>query len=143
MIHELDALLTEWEDGSDGVKPLFQALYACLAGLEGVSLEYRGRPGVSHSLRAHHAAQKERALFVLVDIIDDDPEARWLSVCFYADLVMDPDGRGDVVPGGLAGDDACCFDIANPDADMEIYMTARLKEACGNAAKGDLRRCAI
>ena len=136
MMPELDAFLADWKHGSDGVKPLFQSLYACLAGLGGVSLEYKGRPGVSHSLRARHAAQKERALFVLVDIIDDDPEARWLSVCFYADMVTDPAGRGDVVPGGLAGDDACCFDIDNPDADMEAYMTARLQEAYGNAARG-------
>ena len=136
MMSEFDTFLAEWESGPDGVKPLFQALYACLTGLDGVTLEYKSRPGVSHSLRAHHAAQKKRDLFVLVDIIDDDPEARWLSLCFYADMVTDPEGRGDVVPGGLVGNDACCFDIDNPDADSEIYMTARLREAYGNAAKG-------
>ena len=38
--------------------------------------------------------------------------------------------------GGLAGNDACCFDIDSPDADSEIYMAARLQEVCGNAAKG-------
>jgi len=135
MIPELDAFLVEWENGSDATKSMFQALYACLAGLGGVSLEYKGRPGVSYSLRARHAAQKKRDLFVLVDIIDDDPKARWLSVCFYADLVTDPEGRGDVIPGGLAGDDAYCFDIDDPDAG-EVYMIARLQEACGNAATG-------
>ena len=136
MISELDAFLAEWKDGAGWAKPLFQSLYVCLAGLAGVSLEYKNRPGVSHSLRARHAAQKERALFVLVDIIDDDPEARWLSVCFYADMITDPARRGDIAPGGLAGNDACCFDIDNPDADMEVYMTARLKEAYWNAVKG-------
>jgi len=136
MIPELDAFLADWKEGADdGAKPLFQSLYACLAGLDGVSLEYKGRPGVSHSLRAQHIAQNERDLFVLIDIIDDDPDARWLSVCFYADLVTDPAGRGDVVPGGLAGNDACCFDIDNPDADLKAYVMTRLKEACGNAAK--------
>jgi hypothetical protein len=136
MIPKLDAFLVEWKNGSEAAKSMFQSLYACLTGLSGVSLEYKGRPGVSYSLRARHDAQKERDLFVLVDIIDDDPEARWLSVCFYADQVTDPEGKGDVVPGGLAGDDACCFDIDNPDAGMEAYIIARLKEACGNAAKG-------
>ena len=136
MISELDTFLAEWESGPDGVKALFQSLYVCLTELDGVSLEYKGRPGVSYSLRARHAAQKKRDLFVLVDIIDDDPEARWLSVCFYADMVTDPEGRGDVVPGGLAGNDACCFDIDNLVADSVVYMTARLQEACGNAAKG-------
>lgn len=135
MIPELDAFLADWKDDPNGSKPLFQSLYGCLSGLQDVTLEYKGRPGVSHSLRARHAAQKDRDLFVLVDVIDDDPEARWLSVCFYADLVTDPDGRGDVVPGGLAGDDACCFDIDEPDAGTEAYMTGRLKEACANAAK--------
>ena len=136
MISELDTLLAKWESGPDEVKHLFQSLYACLTGLDGVSLEYKGRPGVSYSLRARHAAQKKRDLFVLVDIIDDEPEARWLSVCFYADMVTDPEGMGDVVPGGLAGNDACCFDIDNSDAGIAVYMTARLQEACGNAAKG-------
>ena len=132
----LDTFLAEWESGPDGIKLLFQSLYACLAGLDGVSLEYKGRPGISYSLRARHAAQSQRDLFVLVDIIDDNPEARWLSVCFYADMVTDSEGRGDIVPGGLAGSDACCFDIDKADADSEAYMTARLQEACGNAAKG-------
>jgi hypothetical protein len=136
MMSELDTFLAQWDSGPDGVKPLFQSMYACLTGMDGVSLEYRGRPGVSHSLRARHAAQKKRDLFVLVDIIDDDPEARWLSVCFYADMITDPEGRGDVVPGGLTGNDACCFDIDNPGADSEVYMTIRLQEARSNAAKG-------
>ena len=136
MLTALDAFLAEWERDPNEVKALFQSLYACLRGLDGVSLEYRARPGVSHSLRARHAMQKKRDLFVLVDIVDDDPEARWLSVCFYADMVTDPQGRGDVVPGGLAGSDACCFDIDSFDAEGEDYMTARLREACAYAVKG-------
>lgn len=104
--------------------------------MKNVTLEYKGRPGVSHSLRARHKAQKDRELFVLVDVIDDDPEARWLSVCFYADLMTDPEGRGDVVPGGLAGDDACCFDLSETNSDVEKYMLKRLKEAGSNAGRG-------
>ena len=45
----------------------------------------------------------------MVDIIDDDPADRWLSVCFYDELVDDPKGLGDEVPGGLLGEDAKCF----------------------------------
>jgi hypothetical protein len=131
---ELGAFLAGWTTDEKGMKPLFLRIHKFLEKLPGVSLEYKGRPGVSHSVRARHADQKERPLFALVDIIDDDPDARWLSVCLYADLVSDPDGRGDMVPGGLTGDDACCFDIDSP-GDMEKYVLARLKEAAKKAAR--------
>ena len=133
MTQDLSAFIENWTEDANRVKPLFQAIRACLNGLEGVQLEYRGRPGISHSLRAKHAAQNRRPLFVLVDVIDDDPCARWLSVCFYADLVTDADSLGDVVPGGLMGEDACCFDI-DEAGDMEAFILDRLKEAHKNAA---------
>ena len=135
MDKELGAFIDQWTEDENGVKPLFQQVCATLAGMEGVSLEYKGRPGISHSLRARHAAQTARPLFVLVDVIDDDPAARWLSVCFYADLVTDPDGLGDVVPAGLLGEDACCFDIDTPDGTSE-FLLDRLHEAARNAARG-------
>jgi hypothetical protein len=132
---ELDAFLTDWKKDPNTVKPVFMALYARLAALPGVSLDYRGRPGVSHSLRARHEAQRDRELFVLVDIIDDEPEARWLSVCFYADLVMDPDERGDVVPGGLMGEDARCFDVDEGNEQVDAYLLDRVTEAAANAGR--------
>ena len=130
----LDAFLMNWGEDSNNVKPLFQSLYSLLRTLDGVDLEYKGRPGVSHSLRALYPGKKERPVFVLVDIIDDDPAARWLSICFYADLVTDTPGLGDVVPGGLSGEDACCFDVDSP-GDMEEFLRERLKEAHRNVAK--------
>jgi hypothetical protein len=70
-------------------------------------------------------------LFALVDVIDDDPAARWLSVCFYADMITDPEELGDVAPGGLAGEDARCFDLeSGARAD---YILERLKEAHAKA----------
>lgn len=135
--NELQQFLTAWEKGDNNVKGVFEAACALLAGISGVALDYKGRPGVSHSLRARHQAQKKRSLFVLVDVIDDDPSARWLSVCFYADLVSDPEERGDVVPGGLMGEDACCFDVDGPDEAGQAYLLARLREAANAAAKGD------
>lgn len=132
MQQDLNAFLENWNEDANRVKPLFQAMRDCLESMDGVSLSYLGRPGVSHSLRARHAAQKKRELFVLVDVIDDDPAARWLSVCFYADLADDPEELGDVVPGGLMGEDARCFDIESPDA--QEYILARLQEAHARAA---------
>jgi hypothetical protein len=40
-------------------------------------------------------------IFVMIDIIDDDSENRWLSLCFYDDMDEDPDEKRDFVPGGL------------------------------------------
>ena len=131
---DLDAFLASWTEDENAVKPLFLSLYSLLQGLDGVELEYKGRPGVSHSLRALYPGRQDRPLFVLVDIIDDAPEARWLSLCFYADLVTDPEELGDVVPGGLAGEDARCFDVDAPEG-MENFLLERLREAHGTIAK--------
>lgn len=71
----------------------------------------------------------------MVDVIDDDPADRWLSVCFYKELVDDPEQLGDEVPGGLLGEDARCFDLSQPDEDMVRYIEQRLSEACRAAAE--------
>ncbi len=126
----LAAFIDGWTTDASGVKPLFTAMCRTLEAMPGVRVEYKGRPGVSHSLRG--LVQGERPLFVLVDVIDDDPQNRWLSVCFYADLVSDPDEKGDVVPGGLMGEDARCFDVDDPQG-VEEYMLDRLREACATA----------
>ena len=99
-----------------------------------MGLEFKARPGISYSLRARHAAQKKRELFVLVDVVDDEPESRWLSVCFYADMVNDPDGLGDFVPQGLLGEDAMCFNLDEDSPEMREYIAARLAEAARHAA---------
>ncbi|MDL2267497.1 hypothetical protein LJC46_05870 [Desulfovibrio sp. OttesenSCG-928-G15] len=130
---ELDSFLDEWTTDTNDVKPTFNAIYAFLGGLDNVSLDFVARPGVSYSLRAKHAEQKNRTLFVLVDIIDDDPQARWLSVCFYDDLVMDPQEKGDVVPAGLMGEDARCFDLDEGSFEMQSYLLDRLREAAAMA----------
>ena len=124
-----------WKEDPLHVKPAFEAWERFLAGLADVSLDFKARPGISYSLRARHAAQKGRELFVLVDVVDDEPENRWLSVCFYADLVTDPDEQGDFVPQGLMGEDALCFNLDEDSPEMRDYITARLAEAAANAAR--------
>ncbi|MBD5538592.1 MAG: hypothetical protein HDQ94_01130 [Desulfovibrio sp.] len=123
-----------WKDDPLHVKPAFEAWEQFLGGLADVSLDFKARPGISYSLRARHAAQKGRELFVLVDVVDDEPESRWLSVCFYADMVNDPDEKGDFVPQGLMGEDAMCFNLDEDSAEMRDYIAARLAEAARNAA---------
>ncbi len=129
------AFLKEWQVDPLGAKSVLQGYIDLLSGMQGVSLSYRCRPGVSYSIRARGAGQTERDLFVLVDVVDDDPAERWLSVCFYADLIQDPEELGDWVPQGLAGDDAACFNYDEENADMEKYIAERLKEAAALSCK--------
>ena len=131
---EVNAFLDAWITDPNNAKAAFSGYREWLAAQPGVSLEFKARPGVSYSLRAVHDNQKERPLFVLVDVVDDEPEARWLSVCFYADMVNDPDGLGDFVPQGLMGQDACCLNLEEDDEAMRAYIQARLQEACAKAA---------
>ena len=127
----LTAFIDAWNDTEEQTKKAFVELKDYLAAKPGVALDYVPREGVTYSLRAKHENQKDKSLFVMVDVIEDDP--RWLSVCFYGEMITDPDEAGDYVPEGLLGEDAVCFDLeAYADADIN-YIKARLDEACQSA----------
>ena len=68
-------------------------------------------------------------------MIDDDPAERWLSVCFYGDMISDPAERGEIIPGGLAGSDGYCFDMVEDDEGLAYYIVERLVEAGAAAAE--------
>lgn len=85
---ELKTFLAGWEDNPLEVKKSFIRLKEHLEGKKDLALAFKARPGVSYSLRAKHALQKKRELFVIMDVIDD-PETRWLSICFYPDMIAD------------------------------------------------------
>ena len=68
---EMQTLLQNWTVDPIGARPRFEQFAAFLAQRDGVTLSFKSRPGISYSLRARHAAQKERELFVLVDVVDD------------------------------------------------------------------------
>lgn len=133
-LQELDTFLEGWTVDPVNAKPVFLSYRDVLTSVPGVSFAFRSRPGVSYSLRARHEAQRERELFVLLDVVDDEPESRWLSVCFYADMVTDPLELGDFVPRGLMGDDARCFNLDEEDDAMRAYIADRLREAASKAA---------
>lgn len=97
-------------------------------------LNFKSRPGVTYSLRARHLNQLGKPLFAMIDVIDDEP--RWLSVCFYDQMVTDPEDRGDWVPGGLLGEDGLCFDIEGESEELLAYLKKRIIEA-HNAASVD------
>ena len=124
---EIEAFLEDWHEDPRGVKPLFHRLALELED-KGAELELVIRTGVTASLRAKLPDQSQRPLFCLVDVVED-AEGRWLSVCFYADAVSDPEELGNPVPQGLLGEDGYCFDLEEPDADLENYLHPRINEA--------------
>jgi hypothetical protein len=128
-MEQVQQFLDGWATDALGTKPVFRFLYQRLQDQEGVRLEWVDRPGISYSLRASHENQKDRPLFVMLDVIDDDPEGRWLSVCFYGDMVSDPEELGDLIPGGLLGSDGYCFDISEGEDALKQYVGARIREA--------------
>ena len=126
---EIDAFLETWEETDTRTKQAFMELKEHIMAMEGVTVEFIARPGVSYSLRPKHANQTERTLFAMADVIDDDPSARWLSVCFYGDMVTDPDEEGDLIPEGLLGSDGYCFDLDEYDEQDVAYIKERLNDA--------------
>lgn len=132
---DIEQFLAGWQTDLLNLKPAFEEYRSFLSAWPTVELSFNSRPGISYSLRAGSPAQKGRDLFVLVDVIDDDPASRWLSVCFYADMIDDPDEFGDFVPGGLLGEDALCFNLDEDDEDLKGYIQDRIKQAAEKAAK--------
>ena len=132
--NEMSEFLEGWTNDPQDMKGAFIRLKERMSGKEHVSFTFISRPGVSYSLRAamDNLGEKGRPLFVMIDIIDDDPENRWLSVCFYDDMVEDPDEKGDFVPGGLLGEDGLCFDLYEHDEALISYVGQRIDEAHAN-----------
>lgn len=131
-LQDLQSFIEDWNNSDERNKEAFVRLKSYLTGKEDVKLSFIPRPGVTYSLRAVHPNQKQRDLFIMVDVIEDDP--RWLSICFYGDMVTDPEEQGDFVPEGLLGEDAVCFDIDQYDDDLLQYVESRMDEAYQKAS---------
>ena len=129
---ELNTFVEEWSEAENNNKETFIHFREYLSKKEGVVLDFIARPGVTYSLRAAHREQKEKDLFVMVDVIED--VSRWLSICFYGNMISDPDEKGDFVPGGLLGEDAVCFDLEEQNDALVRYIEERLDEAYQKAA---------
>ncbi|PTN36478.1 hypothetical protein [Desulfonatronum sp. SC1] len=131
MLETVHAYLTRWQADPKQVRPFFARLLEALHGPE-TEMEFVERDGVSVSLRAKVSGPDKGAvpkeLFCLVDVVED-VDGRWLSVCFYADTVSDPEERGNLVPLGLLGEDGYCFDVEEPDPVLEAYVLERVDEA--------------
>ena len=132
--NDMVRLLDGWTDDPQNMKTAFVELKNKFQGREGVNFSFKSRPGVSYSLRvnARKSRQKDRPLFALMDIVDDQSKSRWLSVCFYSYLVTDPEGEGNLVPEGILGEDGYCFDLFEYDRDLITYIEQRVDEAYAN-----------
>ncbi len=128
----LEKFIQDWQEEDDSMKNIFSHLKNQLEALDFAQLDFVVREGLTFSLRANHAQNQSRPLFAIIDVIEGEP--RWLSVCFYAATIEDPDERGDFVPGGLLGEDAFCFDVTTNDPKLVEYLSARISEAHANAA---------
>lgn len=135
MQHQIKTFLEAWQGKSQQTKESFIRLKKHLADKEELRFDFKARPGVSYSLRARHNCQKTRQLFVIMDVIDDDPASRWLSVCFYPNMITDPEDRGHLIPLGLLGEDGYCFDFEGWDEDYLQYLEKRLDEAHRRASQ--------
>ena len=126
----LENYLSAWTRDPAGVKDAFLKILDRLDSQEDTNLSFKDRPNVCHSLRATRASQEWRPYFILVDVIDDDPEERWLSICFYADMIDDPQDLGNIVPEGINHLDGHCFDL-DEDWDQELldYLLVRIDQA--------------
>lgn len=125
--------IDEWREDPLGTRETFKTMYQDLLKMDAAGIEFNERPGISYSLRGIHKNQTDRPLFVMIDVIDDDPKERWLSVCFYGDMIQDPDELGDLIPEGLLGSDGYCFDISEADNALSEYVQQRIQEAYANA----------
>lgn len=128
---ELDAFIRDWTDDPKGVKNAFLRLKSVLESLEGAHVNFVPRPPATYSLRAE--PPRGRPVITMVDVASLDDE-RFLSVCFYADTITDPEERGDLIPGGLLSQDGYCFDIDDDDDDAVSYVEARILEAAATYA---------
>lgn len=140
--YQLLAAFTEkWEKDGSQVKDIFKQLREKLHRKENTTLSFKARPGVSYSLRASRLMEdnKDPRLFALIDVIDDDPGNRWLSVCFYDGTVSDPDQLGNLIPQGILGDDGYCFDVNGKDETLRLFLEQKIDEAFINI-EGPLRK---
>ncbi len=128
---QLVQFILNWQDELPSVKSVFLHFKETLESLDNTVVELVAREGLTFSLRTRHFNQRNRPLFSIIDVIEGEP--RWLSVCFYADMVSDPDELGDFVPGGILGEDAICFDVTENDKAFIQYLDIRITEAYSKA----------
>ncbi len=129
---DVEEFIESWVDNSKKIKKAYVKLKEYLEKKEGVFFKFKARPGINYSLRCSYS-NKKRNLFVVMDVIDDNLEDRWISVCFFKDMIKDSEKKGYLIPEGLSGEDGYCFNLDKWDEYDIKYLKDRLKEAYQNA----------
>ena len=133
----LSDVMDKWTHDETNVKDAFFRLANRFSKKDQAVLSFVPRPGISYSFRAGiRAKDGVMTLVTLIDIVDDDPDNKWLSVCFYDDCVTDPAEEGNMVPKGVLGVDGYCFDLYENDPNTVTYLEQRIDEAYENTVKG-------
>ena len=73
-MEKVQQFIDGWTEDSLEMKPVFHALFQDLLKMAEAGIEFHERPGISYSLRGIHNNRKNRPLFVMIDVIDDDPK---------------------------------------------------------------------
>lgn len=98
---EVAAFLQDWVETKENNKQGFERFYKQLQDKQKGSVEFHPRPGVTYSLRGMTAGKEAPVLYVMVDVIEDEP--RWLSVCFYGAMITDPEEKERLYQVGFWG----------------------------------------
>ena len=69
-IIKIKDFIAKWSKDENSCKQAFIEMKEYLSSKDGVVFDFNVRPGISYSLRAAHVNQKERPLFVMVDVIE-------------------------------------------------------------------------
>lgn len=134
----LDQFLEQWPSAEAGLKKSLLAYRRGVLALPGVGEGFLPRPGVSYSLRWDLDPRPEgrvKPLFAMADVVPLGEEELMLSLCFYGDDISDPDELGNLIPGGLFGQDGYCFDLEGDDPELVAYCLKRAAEALDVARK--------
>ena len=126
----IEALLKSWTQDTCGAKDAFISLKDTPEGIEGAVLSFHPRAGISYSLRAALFDKKDKPLrlFSFVDIVED-ASGKWLSVCFYEEMITDSMDLGEKIPQGLLGEDGYCFHVTEYDERLIVYLKEKILEA--------------
>jgi hypothetical protein len=132
----LKDLMAAWPENQLELRQAFEELTEYARTRPGTNVSLISRAGVSHSFRATAEdpnPERDRPFFLLVDVIVSEADPWFISVCFFEDDITDPEDLGDSIPQGLFGENGCCFDVDDYDADLLSYVTKRIAEAHGRA----------
>ena len=129
---ELDTFLSGWPKDQSALKQAYLDLIESVKSKPLATWSFVSRAGISYSFRGQTSeakADRERPVFLVMDVIPEQEGPFWLSVCFYEDEITDPDGEGNAIPQGLFQETGYCFDIDDVEAGMVDYLKQRVNEA--------------